>query len=116
MSKPVKEDVLVEKLAQHLVTMFVYEGNSEKSEPFSDASLSLQAPDLAVMPSDWLCQFRQAVAIASPEPLQVLIEQIPLGQSQLAIGLGQRVDRFQFEMIIQCIVSLQNYDERDLAR
>ena len=113
--KPVSEDLIFEKMTQHLGILFVYGDSTKPIQVKDNALASLQVSDLAVMSSQWLKQMQQAATIAKPAPLISLIAQIPPEHLALATTLRQMVDRYQFESIIQLIERVKD-DERESDR
>ncbi|MEB3233414.1 MAG: ATP-binding protein, partial [Leptolyngbyaceae bacterium] len=108
--KPVSANVIFEKLTQHLGIEFIYEERPTTGESVPSALLPLHPSDFAVMPPEWLTQFRQAATIANPGPLHALIKEIPGEQAPFAQRLSQMVDCFEFELISQCIPALETDD------
>ena len=111
--KPVSEHLIFEKMAQHLGIIFVYGDTITPLDSETDALISLQGSELAVMSPTWLSQMQHAATIARPQSLLSLIDQIPLEHRVLATALRQMIDRYQFEPIIQLIATLNHDDNQD---
>jgi len=103
--KPVSEDLIFEKLAQHLGIVFVYEEQLAIAPPPSE-SVPIDLAVLATQPPAWLRQLKEAATIAKAAPLLDLIAQIPPQAPQLASELRQMVKTYQFEAIIHLVESV----------
>jgi GAF domain-containing protein/CheY-like chemotaxis protein len=104
-SKPFQEEVIFEKMAQHLGVRYLY----AEAEP-----LSLTSPDtspaplqetalqktLAQMPIEWLAQLHKAALSAREKVIIQLIAQIPEEQLSLAQTLTQWVNTLCFDRIV----------------
>ncbi|MEB3280468.1 MAG: ATP-binding protein [Lyngbya sp.] len=103
--KPVKKDLIFEKLTEHLGIIFVYQ-DTLKSAYREQSPLSLSADDLAGMPSGWLQQLTTAATIAKPIPLLALIEEISQQHPKIAAALKQMVHNYQFSEIINLVAKV----------
>ena len=97
--KPFKEEILFEKMAEHLGVQYLY-GQSEVSGARSTTQ-AIQASDLTVMPAKWIAQLQKASARAKDKLVIELIEQIPAEHASLAQNLRYLVDNFHFDRIIE---------------
>lgn len=95
--KPFKEQLLFDKLAEHLGVEYVY------AESVAEAVLTfnLQASDLQMMPIEWIVALQQAAIDADAELIAELVEEIPKANSELARGLMEMCDRFCFDEILE---------------
>lgn len=106
MNKPFKEEILLEKIAQHLGVRYVYEENKiepqptppEGSEVEKDASLEVC---LSQMPPDWVEELHQAALKCRDDAILKLIEMIPESYSGLAECLEDWANNFLFDRILE---------------
>lgn len=101
-AKPFEENILFEKMAQHLDLRYVYaENNQHKKQPkLTNKLTKLTVSNLQVMPLDWIAQVHTAARIIDDVKLYQLFAQIPPEHQQLADTLKNLVDNFQIETII----------------
>jgi signal transduction histidine kinase/ActR/RegA family two-component response regulator len=103
--KPFKEQMLFEKMAQHLGVQYLYEDHEilEREPKLSHPVLpyrSLHPALLDSMPLSWIEQLHDAATKVNAKQIRSLIGQIPEEQADLAMVLSQCIDRFQFEEIM----------------
>ncbi len=102
--KPFREEVLLEKIAEHLRLRYIYEDRAQLSSLQSDASGSeLTRSALAVMPTEWLTQLHHFAAAADTEEIFRLLEQIPEEHAPLAQAIADLVNNFSFEQIEEAL-------------
>lgn len=95
--KPFIENVIFDKIAQHLGIRYVY-------EPESSQNKSTLTEDLAaIMPSEWLKQLELAALMLDKNALSQLLEQIPLQHLELKQTLQQHLDNFDYDEILSWI-------------
>ena len=107
MRKPFREEVLWEKIAQHLGVNYVYDDLDKQkfsSQPNQQAkpqtTLTLQL-FLEKMPSQWINALHQAALECSDDSILELVEQIPPDSQPLAISLREWSENFLFEPVIE---------------
>jgi signal transduction histidine kinase/CheY-like chemotaxis protein len=100
--KPVKKDLIFEKLAEHLGIIFLYQETLQSAD-WGQLPSSLSVNDLAEMPSQWLQQLTTAATIAKPIPLLALIEEISQQHPEIAAALKIMVHNYQFSEIIHLV-------------
>ncbi|MGK7941294.1 MAG: hybrid sensor histidine kinase/response regulator [Crocosphaera sp.] len=100
--KPVKEDLIFDKLTEHLGIIFVSE-NTPKPKALVETPSSVNPESLGVMSSEWLEQLKKAAVIAKPGLILTLIEQMAQQDPLLATQLRQMVDNYQFSDIITLV-------------
>ncbi|MBF2008215.1 MAG: PAS domain S-box protein [Chlorogloeopsis fritschii C42_A2020_084] len=109
--KPFREQVLFEKIAQHLGVRYLYAQQPEAmqaQENYSQASPEIQFSQLsAIMSAQWLAQLRQAALEVDGDRILQLVEQIPETHSVLAEGMTDLVRRFCFDEILELTGNLQ---------
>jgi PAS domain S-box-containing protein len=103
--KPFKEEVILEKIAQHIGVSYIYEESnlsSQKSDRSSEEGkiYLLTAESLNVMPKEWIARLHQAAIRLDDKQIIELIEQIPKSHASLALSLSQKVDNFDFDQIM----------------
>jgi signal transduction histidine kinase/DNA-binding response OmpR family regulator len=107
LSKPVEENTLLLKIAEHLGVRYLYSHSEEADIHNSQVEIAFTLRDLAVdlaqMPTDWVQQMYQFALRGSDEPILQLIEQIPEAQASLAEALTNWVTNFQFDEIIRLV-------------
>ncbi|KYC36964.1 PAS domain S-box protein [Scytonema hofmannii PCC 7110] len=103
--KPFREEVILEKMAQHLGVGYVYDESNLSSAPSDrqeeeDKIYVLKAESLNVMPADWIAQLHQAAVRLDDKQMIELLTQIPQSNALLARALTQKVDNFDFDQIM----------------
>ncbi|MBD1997496.1 response regulator [Leptolyngbya sp. FACHB-541] len=97
--KPVREEIIFEKMAQYLDVRYVYatELQNQTVQPYLQA---LTPSDLTVMPPEWIEQLHQAATKVNAKQVIALIQQVPAKNANLATHLTYLVNNFRFEEII----------------
>ncbi len=102
--KPFREEIILEKMAEHLGLRYVYEEKDEKTTsdlPGTPRSLGkLQTSDFRIMPPEWIAQLNRAATLADEELIFQLIEQIPESNTPLAEALTDLVNNFRCDKIM----------------
>ena len=98
--KPFREEVLLEKIAQHLGINYLYEENPEIGAEPNTPPMVLTPEDLQLMPSDWIYALYTAATKADSEVLEQLIQQIPAAHRHLVMTLQHLVNNFSYDQII----------------
>ncbi|MGK7872194.1 MAG: ATP-binding protein [Xenococcaceae cyanobacterium] len=99
--KPFREEVLLEKIREHLQVRYVYEDETQYISLQSDAHGSvLTRSALAVMPTEWVTQLHYFAAAADAEQIFRLLEQIPEENASLAQAIADLVNNFCFEQLM----------------
>jgi signal transduction histidine kinase/ActR/RegA family two-component response regulator len=106
--KPVREDIIFEKIAQHLGVKYICENILQlpNEEVLVD---ELEFSDLAVMPKGWIEELYHAANYADDERLFHLIEQIPSDQKTLSKTLLIWVHNFRCDKIINLVEQHDGY-------
>ncbi|MFQ4145412.1 PAS domain S-box protein [Chlorogloeopsis sp. ULAP02] len=108
--KPFREQVLFEKIAQHLGVSYLYaqpeailaqENNPQTSPVIQFSEL------ITTMSAQWLAQLHQAALEVDSDRIIQLLEQIPQTHSALAEGITDLVRRFCFDEILELTGNLQ---------
>nr|WP_246841495.1 hybrid sensor histidine kinase/response regulator [Chroococcidiopsis sp. TS-821] len=100
--KPFREEVIWEKLKQHLGVRYIYENPHAIRETLQGTTpgYALNADNLNVMPTEWIAQLHEAAAKLDAETIAQLITEIPTDYAFLAQALQQKVNNFDFDQII----------------
>jgi CheY-like chemotaxis protein len=105
--KPVRAEVLFEKMAEWLGIFYVYsyvytaDRNLERQETLISRPDLTELQTIQRMPLDWLNQLRQAAIRVSSRQIYALIQQISTTEPGLSKALTQLVDHFRFEYLIE---------------
>jgi signal transduction histidine kinase len=104
--KPFREQIIFEKMAQFLGVRYIYEQEqpqlsiTESAEAVSETSVS---EALTVMPTEWIKELYHAALCIDNEQIFRLISQIPPTHDSLAQVLGDLVNQFRCDRIIDLI-------------
>ncbi|MCG8364157.1 MAG: PAS domain S-box protein, partial [Pseudanabaenales cyanobacterium] len=107
--KPFREQLIFDKIAEYLGAKYLYEERPH-STPSGTPHPSLRPSDLAVMPSEWVIQLRQAAIQVDADCILQLIEQIPTVHACLSKGLTDLAQNFGFDEIIELTQGLGEGD------
>jgi PAS domain S-box-containing protein len=105
-TKPFRENVLCDKMTEHLGVQFIYEALPPSTlEPFEvseeDDRQSLTSQSLRVMPTDWIAALHTASQLCDEEEINQLIQQIPPTHTFLVRHLSRLAHDYEFEQISQ---------------
>lgn len=102
--KPLREEILWAKIADHLGVRYICEENLPLTSHQKLAPLpALTAEQLQVMPEEWLQELHQATLCLDDQRIMELVEQIPDTQATLANTLVYLVDNFRLDLLLDCI-------------
>ncbi|HEY9851408.1 MAG TPA: PAS domain S-box protein [Leptolyngbyaceae cyanobacterium] len=112
-SKPFREEVIFEKMAEHLRISYLYEEKDCKYDakiglPSKPTVYEIKSEDLATIPAEWITQLYQAARELDEELLGQLIEQIRHLDAAKANALADLVKKLRFDRIINLIHEYQN--------
>lgn len=110
--KPFQQEVIFEKIAQHLGVRYLYEDDQPQRFQSQDQQTTpnpLTAESLRVMPQKWVAQLYQAASRVDNKMLFQLLDQIPLEHAQLAITLADWVRNFRCDKIINLIEQIDGH-------
>jgi PAS domain S-box-containing protein len=104
-SKPFREELLLEKMAEHLGVRYRFADTTDSSENGESDSGKVTSTDqlgeyLSQMPSEWIAQAYQATLKGSDRMMLQLIEQIPSALAPLARVLKEWTTNFRFDRAI----------------
>lgn len=100
--KPVKKNLIFEKLAEHLGIIFVYQDTPQPADRMR-SPFSLREDALEGMPVEWLQKLKKAAIIAKPTPAIAIIEEISQQYPGIAAELKQMVHHYQFAEIVHLV-------------
>lgn len=107
--KPFREQVIFEKMADHLGVQYIYAQEEESNEKDGHLTATshclvtsyMQSSSLQIMPEEWIANLHQAALAVDGDRILQLIEQIPEPHHTLAKGLAELVHRFCFDEILE---------------
>jgi len=99
--KPFREELLLNKLAEHLGIRYIYAQTAENPTKIAENPRYLDALSLKFMPDDWIAQLHHAASKCSQRQTLALIAQIPTTHSDIAETITDLVNEFRFETIVQ---------------
>jgi signal transduction histidine kinase/DNA-binding response OmpR family regulator len=97
--KPFSENVIFDKIAQHLGIRYVYESIA----PTTTDNFKLTAETLNIMPGEWLNNLEQAAIVLDRDLLTQLLQKIPPEHNSLKNSLQKQVNDFDFDNIISLV-------------
>lgn len=103
--KPFTEMLIFQMLAKHLGVRYVYKEAVTMHDTMNKEPL-LTTQHFRVMPQAWITQLFEAAMEANAERVMRLIQDIPETEAFLAKSLTQKVQKFQFEQILDFIEPL----------
>ncbi len=101
-SKPFSENVIFDKIAQHLGIRYVYESISPLTSN-TTSNFKLTADTLNIMSSEWLNNLEQAATVLDRDLLTQLLQKIPPEHDSLKDSLQKQVNDFDFDKIISLV-------------
>ncbi len=93
--KPFSENIIFDKIAQHLGVRYIYQSITPSPNAFR-----LTSEALKVMPDSWIDRLGQAAAVLDDKLLTQLLQEIPPEHPDLRDALQKQVNNFDFEQII----------------
>lgn len=103
LSKPIKDTLLFEKIADYLSVTYIYEeADSEKIDAMPD-NQNLELENLSFMPPLWLERVNQAASQLDEKLLLELIAEIPEEHNLVKDVLANKVANFDFDVILELI-------------
>jgi PAS domain S-box-containing protein len=114
--KPFREDVLLEKMAQHLGVRYLYEEPQQHFQsPVALEESQIEQPLeilLSQMPTEWREQLAEAAFECSCDTILELVKQIPAASAALANTLTDWATNFRVDLISDLIEKSTELDER----
>jgi two-component system sensor histidine kinase/response regulator len=99
--KPFREQVIFNKMAEHLGVEYVYEDDPEENSMDQNHSVVLSAEAFEGMSTDWINQLHQAALEVDADHLNQLIQVIPSEKTTLSKSLTDLVQQFAFDDILE---------------
>ena len=98
--KPFRELAIFSAIFKHLGVQYIYEQELVTSASLNPTEVNFLTPEtLAILPKDWLEEFKRATAECDTERMQNLIEQIRQPYESLANALTDLTNSFKFEQL-----------------
>ncbi|BAZ14385.1 two-component hybrid sensor and regulator [Calothrix sp. NIES-4071] len=106
--KPFTEEVLLEKIAQHIGVRYIYEQENYQPKLIktSTKEIKITSKDLNIMPQEWLLQLTEAAKALDENLVLELINQIPSDETSLIQGLKNLVDDFRLDIILDLTTNI----------
>ena len=124
-SKPIREEEILNKLAQYLGVRYRYKDSDRPlvNPPYiasyrqnaTNAGYQVSPESLTAMPTDWISQLYQAANQVNNPLIFQLIEQIPEEQTLLATTLRHWVHNFRCDKIIALVEHLDGYHSKPVG-
>jgi CheY-like chemotaxis protein len=105
--KPYREQVLFEKISQHLAVRYRYRAGNNTLHDLKGAKFSLTPESLGFMPQNWITEVHQAAREMDEDQIGELIQQIPVGNELLVESLTNLVDHFRFDLLFNLTKSYE---------
>lgn len=102
-TKPFLEQVIFDKLTQHLGIKFIYQeedNNLQAKNPAQDKKPLIDV-DLTALSPQLIFQIHQAAIAVDAEKIEQLITQIPDSQQHLTQAIAQMLSKYDFDAIIE---------------
>ncbi|RMG10324.1 MAG: GAF domain-containing protein [Cyanobacteria bacterium J055] len=100
--KPFRETELLEKMKQYLGVHYLYAEEAENPKNSTeDASGTLDAASLQMMPTEWLEQLYYAASQCSDLLIFELLKQVPKEREAVVKNLTELVENFQFDRVME---------------
>jgi PAS domain S-box-containing protein len=112
--KPFQEQVIWEKMTQHLGVKFMYQHSGELNDQQLPKTFGTQetirtgdlSADLVDLPPQWLAELDQAASLLKGKKVMQLIQELPPEKAALAAQLKTLADNYQFDQMIKLISSI----------
>lgn len=107
--KPFQEQILLEKIANHLGVLYICDDSPKLTSPHSVDRVKVLTPDaLGIMPPEWIYQLHQAAQACNDDEILALINQIPEEHAGIKSALTNLVDNFRLDLIFDLTQSSAN--------
>ncbi|GAB4381415.1 MAG: hypothetical protein Kow00121_39880 [Elainellaceae cyanobacterium] len=97
--KPFQEQVIFEKMAEHLGIQYIYREESALGSA-EVVPIPIAPDDLTIMPPTWLAQLRQAAIQVDATQIHQLLQEIPGTHAALARQLSHLTQHYCFDEIL----------------
>ncbi|MFB8787405.1 MAG: response regulator [Potamolinea sp.] len=102
-AKPFREELLLEKIAEHLGVRYLYELPEIPPQEMLAQRRALTSEDFKIMPAEWNKQLYLAASTFYEEDVVALLEQIPEENAYLKLALKDLVYNFRLDVIADLI-------------
>ncbi|MGI0479769.1 GAF domain-containing protein [Geminocystis sp. CENA526] len=107
-AKPFREEIIYDKIAQHLGITFIYESSAKAETHLARSNLELQCQqELAQMNPQWLEKLYKSALTAREKQLRKLVKEIEIEHPQLTQYLLDLINKLLFDKIAQMCVTLE---------
>ena len=100
LSKPIKDTLLFDKIAEYLPVTYIYEDTVSIAIDALPDSQSLAISDLSFMSATWVAQVNLAAAQLDEQVLLELLQEIPDHHTDIKKALVHKVSNFDFDVIL----------------
>jgi hypothetical protein len=100
MSKPYRDQILFEKMSQHLGVRYRYQDENTSLYDSVGGKIFLTAELLRVMPQAWIAQLHQAALSIDEEVISELVQQISPEHQKLAQIITNLVDNSRTDLLV----------------
>lgn len=102
--KPIQAATITQTIAHHLGVRYIYEDTSPPHpEQPSSAALPLTVETLQTLSTEWLQQFHAALIQLKQDEMLALIANLPAENAEMAQQLTQKVQDFDYEVLLDLI-------------
>ncbi|MDX2229548.1 MAG: PAS domain S-box protein [Leptolyngbyaceae cyanobacterium bins.349] len=108
--KPFREQVIFDKLTEHLGVQFIYAEPETEALTAQPATGQQPIATIHVMPPEWIQALQQAAIAIDSDRLLQLVADIPPQHAQLAEQLTDLIRRFCFDEILDLITAAITHD------
>ncbi len=115
-SKPLREELIFEKIAEHLGVKYIYADHHQQVDIITRQSSNIQPSiqqELSQLDTAWLGQLHLAARGADEEAISHLLEQIQDSHPTIASAIQDSVNNFHLEQIVSLVKSLINPSNND---
>jgi len=115
--KPFPEQIIFDKLAQHLGVKYVYESEFSglAAESSNKATESLSFEDLTSLSPELVTELNQAAIAVDAEELEKLIARIPDSHQHIARAIAEMIHNYDFDAIIDLTEPSKEIENRQKA-
>ena len=109
LSKPCREDELLEKIRTRLGLSYLYSGEDTPPpvEPGAVPGPEVSPENLKTLPAEWIEQLRSAVMNGEKDRLDEVIRRVPGQDPQFARALQQLADQYEYDALTQLLEEVQ---------
>jgi signal transduction histidine kinase/DNA-binding response OmpR family regulator len=105
--KPFTEDLIFEKMAQHLEIEYIYESSTSEVPTLQTSTQSLVEQDLSLLSREWLSQLHQAAIAVDSEKIEQLVDRLSSKHQSIAQSLITMTRSYDFDSIIELTEAYQ---------